>query len=172
MNSDVDKLAGAVAQAREALALDRGLISSFSTGEHPVHTIDVYRAALEALVEAVAPDDNHADDCLHCLDGEAYEHTYEPTRWVAGWNVPGYSPESDPAGFGSRYEAVAYLSDELERVLDGVAMSSETSEADDPRAFSYEEKVHELESDGWCLIPNTGGAHDLGVAYWVTEHEG
>lgn len=38
--------------------------------------------------------------------------------WVAGWNMPGYLPENEPAMFDTWGEAHAYIVWELERAWD------------------------------------------------------
>ena len=38
--------------------------------------------------------------------------------YVAGWNTPGYLPESDPAIFDNETDAIRYLSDNVERFWD------------------------------------------------------
>jgi hypothetical protein len=37
------------------------------------------------------------------------------THWLAGWNMPGYLPETEPVAFNTRDEALGYLADETER---------------------------------------------------------
>jgi hypothetical protein len=39
----------------------------------------------------------------------------------AGWNMPGYLPEMDPGAFANMAEAAAFLADELDRWVDGMA---------------------------------------------------
>lgn len=39
-------------------------------------------------------------------------------RWVAGWNMPGYLPETDPETFDTLEDAVAYLRETAERWAD------------------------------------------------------
>ena len=38
--------------------------------------------------------------------------------YIAGWNIPGYLPESDPAIFDNETDAIRYLSDTVERFWD------------------------------------------------------
>ena len=38
--------------------------------------------------------------------------------YVAGWNIPGYLPESDPAIFDNETDAIRYLSDTVDRFWD------------------------------------------------------
>ena len=38
--------------------------------------------------------------------------------YIAGWNIPGYLPESDPAIFDNETDAIRYLSDTVDRFWD------------------------------------------------------
>lgn len=38
--------------------------------------------------------------------------------YIAGWNTPGYLPESDPAIFDNETDAIRYLSDTVDRFWD------------------------------------------------------
>lgn len=52
------------------------------------------------------------------VEGEQIDLS-EPVRvWSAGWNVPGYLPDEEPAHFASWWAAYNYLSDELARAAD------------------------------------------------------
>lgn len=44
--------------------------------------------------------------------------TQPPVRWVAGWNMPGYLPESDPELFTEWKDARAYLTETIDRFWD------------------------------------------------------
>ena len=39
----------------------------------------------------------------------------DSTLYVAGWNKPGYLPESEPAVFDNETDAIRYLSDTVDR---------------------------------------------------------
>lgn len=66
--------------------------------------------------------------CIHsdhmaAVEAAAYraEHTEEhamSTKYTAGWNMPGYLPESEPATLDTFNEAVAYLADTVSRFWD------------------------------------------------------
>lgn len=38
--------------------------------------------------------------------------------YIAGWNIPGYLPESDPAIFDNETDAIRYLSDTVDQFWD------------------------------------------------------
>ena len=40
------------------------------------------------------------------------------SRWVAGWNMPGYLPECEPVECDTWHEAHAYIVESLERAWD------------------------------------------------------
>ena len=42
----------------------------------------------------------------------------DSTLYVAGWNMPGYLPESDPVIFDNETDAIRYLSDTVDRFWD------------------------------------------------------
>lgn len=37
-------------------------------------------------------------------------------KWIAGWNLPGCLPETEPAVFGTREEAEQFIADEKQYV--------------------------------------------------------
>ncbi|MCX4025615.1 hypothetical protein H0A36_30035 [Endozoicomonas sp. SM1973] len=40
------------------------------------------------------------------------------TNYIAGWNVPGYLPEVEPATFSTHSEALDYIKDEIKKHID------------------------------------------------------
>ena len=38
--------------------------------------------------------------------------------YIAGWNMPGYLPDTDPAVFETEGEAIGYLTYEIDRMWD------------------------------------------------------
>ena len=82
-------------------------------------------------------------------------------NWVAGFNQPGYLPESDPEVFDNYLDAVEYLRDELGESMDDV---TEYPEAEYDKA----------QSDFQAMLPKD---HDVewswlapdGYAYWVMK---
>jgi hypothetical protein len=56
-----------------------------------------------------------------------------PIVWSAGHNMPGYLPESDPAAFRTRKEALGYTVEELRRAADSFwdTLPREGSEQED-----------------------------------------
>ena len=51
--------------------------------------------------------------------------------YVAGWNMPGYLPESDPTAFDSEDEATRYLIREIGWFWEDDCLDDESHEADD-----------------------------------------
>jgi len=83
--------------------------------------------------------------------------------YVAGFNRPGYLPESEPVEFSSFDAAKAYLIDEIKRAEDsaGEAGDEETAET----------LCGEAEDINLWSSPGTLFAAD-GYAYWITEYQG
>jgi len=76
-------------------------------------------------------------------------------KYIAGFNQPGYLPESEPEEFDTFDEAKDYLVNEMERALDD----------------SDEESSDDLESDIEEVQEQTAEFSFLasdGYAYWVT----
>ena len=77
--------------------------------------------------------------------------------WTAGWNMPGYLPEADPATFDTWHEAHAYIVGEVDRAWD---------EAEDEGTFlDAHTSLHVVTTDQ----PYTVIAGDY--AYWVVAAE-
>jgi hypothetical protein len=51
------------------------------------------------------------------------------TPWAAGWNMPGYMPDSEPVAFPDWSSAQAYILDELRRAADETETPRPTSGA-------------------------------------------
>lgn len=81
-------------------------------------------------------------------------------RYIAGWNMPGYLPETEPEGFDTFAQAVAYLVDTVERFWD-----EDYADAD------AEADVHDAREnvdDKWLpvhtALDSAAPAHDLGTS--------
>lgn len=77
-------------------------------------------------------------------------------RFVAGWNMPGYMPDSEPAEFDNAEDAKQYIIDTVKRAEEE---TDDETEAETLCAFA--EDVN-LESDEFS-------AQCLNYVYWVTE---
>jgi len=79
--------------------------------------------------------------------------------YIAGWNMPGYLTESEPAEFDSLEDARAYLINELQFVEDQAA-----EHCDEDRAETASHAMQDV---------NLMGAGDsvecLGLVYWIAE---
>jgi hypothetical protein len=90
----------------------------------------------------------------HVAAMEARARNRRAERWVAGWNMGGYLPETDPAVFDNLTDATAYLRETVETWLD---QDYETPEArtanggmDDPDATAEDIVTMTLDgADGW-----------------------
>lgn len=81
-------------------------------------------------------------------------------RFVAGWNMPGYMPDSEPAEFDNADDAKRYIIDQIKEDEDAAATEEDEAEAEDLAALA--EEVN-LESDEFTT--RTVG----GYCYWVRE---
>lgn len=63
---------------------------------------------------------SNQDDIIDSRDviARAQELRAKATHWTAGFNMPGYMPDSEPVGFETWAEARDYLASELERACD------------------------------------------------------
>ena len=84
------------------------------------------------------------------------------TRFVAGWNMPGYLPEMEPAVFDHLGDAIAFLIDEINRIAD---------EAWDSREFVHhcDEVIYELE--GATDLEGSVELHDKNLVFWWQVEE-
>jgi hypothetical protein len=71
--------------------------------------------------------------------------------WVAGWNMPGYLPENDPAEFKTWEEARSYLMSELNTVSD----QEDYDDSDGGPTETYMQALRALRE----LDPNDEGSH-------------
>ena len=107
-----------------------------------------------------------ADSFAHA----AARYDHEPaTQWVAGWNMPGYLPVTDPELFESWEDARDYLADELRRVADGLLIVAGDEEGYDrelieDRAHDADQLAHGLH-DHEADTPIAVGHEDM--VYWA-----
>ena len=82
-------------------------------------------------------------------------------RYVAGYNMPGYLPDSDPAGFDSADDARSYLADEMRCFADQAADDEES-----------QREAAELREAADALDASKGteyGQTIAGYHYWITQ---
>lgn len=77
-------------------------------------------------------------------------------KWFAGWNMPGYMPDCEPAEFDSQDAAKRYIIGELKRYEDEVETESE---AETICAFAEDVNLQSGEFSAQCC----------GYVYWVTK---
>lgn len=88
------------------------------------------------------------------------ELTESRKPYAAGWNMPGYMPDSEPARFQSFEEAAAYIAEEMARDAE-----------EDPEA----EHVANLEAAQSCLANAAGPEYGETIGayhYWIVEDNG
>jgi hypothetical protein len=78
------------------------------------------------------------------------------TKYVAGWNMPGYMPEMEVAEFDSFEDAKGFIQDELEVAADS---------SDEPEEYdAYQEGSHDLITETGQF---TTSEMPDGYVYWV-----
>lgn len=82
--------------------------------------------------------------------------------WSAGFNMPGYMPESEPARFGNSDDAREYIADEMTNYADSLADSSD--EADEAKSQALTEAADTVR-DGAGEYGQTVGQYH----YWVSK---
>lgn len=82
------------------------------------------------IKEALAVANSHSDGSL----------PRQPGYFSAGWNMPGYLPESEPAAFDSATDALMYLRDTLDHWANGMDHAN-----DGALIMSYESTIAEVE---------------------------
>ena len=80
--------------------------------------------------------------------------------YVAGWNIPGCLPESDPAIFDNETDAIRYLSDTVDRFWDEDA-ELDKDLADKKWADVYSNLPYETAPFSICN-------NDRSLTFWVT----
>jgi len=106
------------------------------------------------------------------LDGRDIEARIEELEgerkpWVAGWNMPGYMPDSEPAGFETCDEAREYIAQEM---VDASEALGDGAEYDDRRAELHDtgealQRLAETAPDS--EYGETVGGHH----YWISKAE-
>jgi hypothetical protein len=87
-----------------------------------------------------------------------------PTTWLAGWNMPGHLPDTEPFRTMDWEEARDALHDELHEAIDSREQREGNFTASDLRAAG---------ESLLCAAPNASwSAEAHGVAYWIAQEEG
>ncbi|NIT36966.1 MAG: hypothetical protein GTN49_10795 [candidate division Zixibacteria bacterium] len=93
-------------------------------------------------------------------------------RFRAGWNMPGYLPETDPVSFDDFDEAREFISDELDRAADDLFSAG----GEGPIVDAYNEGIDEVEAwraGDFGLVP--GGewvtSEIENYVYWISEEQ-
>ena len=85
--------------------------------------------------------------------------------YIAGWNTPGYLPESEPAVFETQGEAIGYLSDTVDRFWD--------EDYYDPRDDESREAIDNRWLDVFSNLPYETAPfnivnNDRSLTFWVS----
>lgn len=91
-------------------------------------------------------------------DGE--EEPGPAMKWGAGWTMPGYMPDSEPAHFATWEEARDYLASEIERATEN--QTEEESTKEELEGSAAIESLNAL-ADGEEFGRTVGGYH-----YWIS----
>lgn len=71
-------------------------------------------------------------------------------RWLAGWNMPGYMPETPWESFESEDAAEAYIQEALARHHDEDCQMCDLDEDMTPLREMFDQAVDDLASHGTC----------------------
>ena len=86
-------------------------------------------------------------------------------KYVAGWNMPGYLPETDPQEFDNLAEAREYIVDEIRHLASGLeeqALYEEAMELAADIDLSYCEFTTEVLPDGYVYwLQATGQSEEV-----------
>lgn len=125
---------------------------------HPEdHARDQAAAQVESIVEMVAALECDYDRLAELRDKSKNGH------YVAGWNMPGYMPDNEPAVFDDDDSARAYIAE---------SMRNHAEQASDDAAS--QEEAHFLEGAAADCEQGSGdyGHTVAGYHYWVTRESG
>ena len=89
--------------------------------------------------------------------------------YIAGWNMPGYMPESEPEEFDTAREAVQYLLDTVERFWDSDA-DVPNLEAD-ARWLGIHTALHNALTSTEDLEDFAGDTGDMSLVFWIERSE-
>ena len=85
-------------------------------------------------------------------------------RFVAGWNMPGYLPDSEPAEFDNSDEALEYIKDAAKQCVEGEAPEFASQDAMNQWCDSQDAKIEEWQTDKNGEFGHTFGRYH----YFVT----
>lgn len=117
------------------------------------------KAQYQSIAEMVA--------ALNCDYDRLEELREEKRHWIAGFNVPGYMPESEPALFETFDEARDYVVDEIERAAEENERSEELLQIADEFRTAKEDEYSQQAADGYVYWINR--AEKFGLSdedYW------
>lgn len=87
-------------------------------------------------------------------------------KWIAGHNQPGYLPDSDPAVFDNRLDAVNYMIDEMERSADAAYEADNDTAGEEYESAALFLREHDADVDSdWQK------SFSDGYVYWISTEE-
>jgi hypothetical protein len=83
-------------------------------------------------------------------------------RYIAGWNMPGYMPDSDHAEFDNEDDALEYIKESAKAAIDDIITGADS---DDTMADEKERSIEEWETDKNGEFGQTIGK----LHYWISR---
>lgn len=108
---------------------------------------------------------SNSDDIIDSRDVISRIEELEASRkpWAAGWNMPGYMPDSEPAQFETFDDARDYISEEMRRAADGISSEGDEEAAELEGAAARWEAIETEGEQGETV----GNYH-----YWIARLDG
>jgi len=84
------------------------------------------------------------------------------SKYIAGWNMPGYLSETEPAEFKTFYEALSYITEELLRYVNELY---DGMQLDDVEAEIEEKQILGLKKLEYPFMHKLGG-----YIFWIQRN--
>jgi hypothetical protein len=134
----------------------QGLVELFDYLEMLESTIE---QEIELDVIALCCEYAEYSSALDAIDGYNHDAEITKTIWIAGTNMPGYMPDSDPIEFDDEYDAHDYIASLMKGVADDIEDENQEG-ADDLRESAFDLKN---------CVTGEYGRTIAGGHYWVTS---
>lgn len=113
------------------------------------------------------------DPVVACCNRDASDCDCPP-KWIVGWNMPGYLPESDPATFIEWHEAQMFMVGEINRFWDQDSDAHRIhvpgdchAECPDPKWLPVETSLNAATRDEpWSALTGDGR-----LVLWISRYE-
>lgn len=94
------------------------------------------------------------------------KETRPPIRWVAGWNMPGYLPETDPELFTEWKDARAYLIETIDRFwTEDYDLTDKDGSQVDPKWLELDTQLPLATEDESFVMMNG----DASLVFWIRQ---